>query len=190
MDERFEDQESIAREAGSHDPLHARWVAEIKLYEEEFKPYYQACKEISDRYRDDKATDKGQYNVFWSQMENLKPAVFYYLPKVEVARRYKDKDPIGKMAGEVLERATQYQLDENNHFNRLEKCRDDFLMYARGVAWVRYIPTMEMQPVRVPATIDPITMMAPEGAQQDPMTGEYYTEEMQEVVTKEEVIAD
>jgi hypothetical protein len=188
---KYEDENSLSQQAGGHDPIHVRWSAEIELYEEEFKKYYTDCKRISDRYRDDKGEKKrGQYNVFWSQMENLKPAVFYYLPKVEVARRYKDKDPVGRIAGEILERATQYQLEENYHFNRLEKVRDDFLMYGRGTAWLRYIPTIEEQPVKVPAELDPMTGQPPEGALLDPQTGQYYTEVMQEVVTYEEIIAD
>ena len=184
-----EDQDTLNKLSGSDDPLFTRWTAEIKLYEEKFKKYHQDCKHISERYRDDREGNKGRYNIFWSQMENLKPAVFYFLPKVEVSRRNKDKDPLARMSGEILERATQYNLEDNFHFNKLEKCRDDFLMYGRGQAWLRYKPTIEMQTVEVPAQIDPMTGMPEEGAIQGP-DGMFYVTQEQEVVTKEEVILD
>jgi len=184
-----EDSETLYKLAGSDDPLHVRWMAEIKLYEDKFKKYHEDCKHISDRYRDDREGNKGRYNIFWSQMENLKPAVFYFLPKVEVSRRNKDKDPLARMSGEILERATQYNLEDNFHYNKLEKCRDDFLMYGRGQAWLRYKPTIEMTTVQIPAQIDPRTGIPEEGAELGP-DGMYYVNQEQEVVTKEEVILD
>jgi hypothetical protein len=185
----LEDKEALNKLSGSDDPLCTRWLAEIKLYEDKFKKYNEDCKGISDRYRDDRENNKGRYNIFWSQVENLKPAVLYYLPKVEVARRFKDKDPLARAGGEILERATQYNLEDNYTFNKLEKCRDDYIMYARGQAWVRYQPLIEKTTVQVPAQIDPMSGMPQEGAQMGP-DGRFYITEEQEVVTKEEVIVD
>jgi hypothetical protein len=185
----LEDKEALNKLSGSDDPLCTRWLAEIKLYEDKFKKYNEDCKGISDRYRDDRENNKGRYNIFWSQVENLKPAVLYYLPKVEVARRFKDKDPLARAGGEILERATQYNLEDNYTFNKLEKCRDDYIMYGRGQAWVRYQPLIEKTTVQVPAQIDPMSGMPQEGAQMGP-DGRFYITEEQEVVTKEEVIVD
>jgi len=185
----LEDKEALYKISGHDDPQYTRWVAEIKLYEDKFKKYNEDCKGISDRYRDDRENNKGRYNIFWSQIENLKPAVFYYLPKPEVTRRFKDKDPIARVGGEILERAVQYNLEDNFTFNKLEKCRDDFLMYGRGQAWLRYQPTIERTTVQVPAQIDPVTGMPQEGAQMG-QDGRFYVEEEQEIVTKEEVIVD
>lgn len=184
-----EDKEALNKLSGTDDPLYTRWMAEIKLYEDKFKKYNEDCKGISDRYRDDRENNKGRYNIFWSQIENLKPAVLYYLPKVEVGRRFKDKDPLARAGGEILERATQYNLEDNYTFNKLEKCRDDFLMYARGQAWVRYEPTFEKTQVEVPAQIDPMTGMPQEGAMMG-QDGRFYVTEEQEIVTKEQVIVD
>lgn len=185
----LEDKEALSKLSGADDPLCTRWLAEIKLYEDKFKKYNEDCKAISERYRDDRENNKGRYNIFWSQVENLKPAVLYYLPKVEVARRFKDKDPLARAGGEILERATQYNLEDNYTFNKLEKCRDDYIMYARGQAWVRYQPLIEKTTVQVPAQIDPMTGIPQEGAQMG-QDGRFYITEEQEVVTKEEVIVD
>lgn len=119
-----------------------RWLAEIDLYERQFKKYYDRCDHIVKRYRDErdfKRTSK-KMNILWSNIETLKPAVYAKAPNPDVQRRFKDKDPVGKAAAEVLERTLAYHIDCYDFDQTLRMCRDDYLLTARGQSWVRYDP--------------------------------------------------
>jgi hypothetical protein len=64
-----------------------------------------------------------------------------------VTRTFNDPDPVGRVASEVLERALKVSLD-NYDFDQVMKClRDDYLLFARGVPWVRYVPTFGQAPL-------------------------------------------
>lgn len=139
--EKLESEKEIIEDAGRETALVRRWLSEIKLYDDEFKDWGSTCDTIKRRFRDDKRDKrKGRFNIFWSNIENQKPSIFFRAPKVEVGRRNKDKDPVARVAAETLERAGQYSIDSYNFKKRVSKARDEFLLYGRGQARVRYIP--------------------------------------------------
>lgn len=122
---------------------HARWVTEIKLYEKEAEPWEAKGKTICRRYKDDrKDTDKNKarYNVLWSNVQTLQPALYARNPKADIERRNKKKDDLGRITAEVLERTTQYFVGEEEFGRVMKDAVLDRLLPGRGVAWVRYMP--------------------------------------------------
>jgi hypothetical protein len=69
-----------------------------------------------------------------------------------VSRRFKDADPVGRAASEVLERALSYSIDKQGLDSTLRSAVFDYVLLAKGVAWERYIPTYgeEVTPDKVP----------------------------------------
>lgn len=110
----------------------------------EMREWQERCKKIRKKYRyeQSQSVKARKYQILWSNLEVLKPAVMAKPPLPVVQRRYRDQDPVGREACELLERACRFQVESNDYFSRLEHVRDDFLLYARGVARLYYEPVM------------------------------------------------
>jgi hypothetical protein len=130
----------------------ARWISELDLSERYQKKYLDRCNKIRDRYKDKEADkvsnfQRRRFAVLWSNIQTLQPACYARLPVPVVTRTFNDPDPVGRVASEVLERALKVSLD-NYDFDQVMKClRDDYLLFARGVPWVRYVPTFGQAPL-------------------------------------------
>jgi hypothetical protein len=142
----------VPEDLGTDDPADAkRWCIEIEQYEKSAKDWETKGVKITKRYKDERETvDKRvRFNILWSNVETLKPAIYARAPQPEVMRRFKDKDRVGKLASEVLERCLSYQVDTNNFDQLMESVTLDYLLPGRGTAWVRYDGT-DLQDERAP----------------------------------------
>lgn len=124
------------------------YLAEIEAYEQCTTSWKETCKLIKKRYKDkrdaSKRSDKAtKYNVLWSNVQTLIPATYSRDPVVQVLRRFKDKDPVGREASEVLERALEFEKDVHPFGDVMRQCVLDRLLPGRGTAWVRYVPHFE-----------------------------------------------
>lgn len=118
-------------------------------------------KKIVKRYRDERnrGVDDAQstegdpqtakFNILWSNVQTLMPAVFGKTPKPVVERRYLDRDDVGRTASVILERALLYELDNGYYANSLRRAVLDRLLPGRGTVWVRYEPTFSPLPPKV-----------------------------------------
>jgi hypothetical protein len=124
----------------------ADWKLELELADKAFKKWEERGKKIVRRYRDerDQLVEKSRrYNVLWSNVRTLKAAIYLRAPKPDVSRRYDDQDPIGRAASLILERCLAYETEQYQDYDSaLRNALDDRLLAGRGVAWVRYEPTM------------------------------------------------
>jgi len=122
------------------------WCKEIKAYESKSKRYRDDSKRVIRRYRNESGesasgdTLRPQFNILWSNIQTILPATYSRTPKPEVERRFKDKDPVSRTASEILERAISYSVDSYDFDDVMKSCDIDFLLTARGTAWVRYVP--------------------------------------------------
>ena len=80
------------------------------------------------------------FNVLWSNVEVLMPALYSRMPKVVAERVFKDQDPVGRFAAEIAERATHYQLlSQQDRFNyAVTAAVQDRLLPGRGQVWLQY----------------------------------------------------
>lgn len=131
--------------------LKRRYLLEIDLYERTYSPWCKRGKNIVKRYRDERSEAEqsgsdARYNILWSNVQTVLPAVFARLPKPEVTRRYKDKDPAGRVASLILERALQYEIEQYpDYASAVQNSVEDRLLPGRGMAWVRYEPKMQAE---------------------------------------------
>lgn len=119
----------------------ARLKTEIRLYEKEAGPWKERSKKIVRRYKDERGTDDktNRFNILWSNIQTLSPALYAKNPKPNVERRFQDDDDVGRFSSEVLERDTEYFIDEK-FFDCMKEVVLDRLLVGRGTAWVRYLP--------------------------------------------------
>lgn len=122
-----------------------KWLQQVNFYEKEFEGWVERSKKLLLRYRDETKTTRGEsrYNVFWSNVETLKPAIYARTPTPEVERKFKDSDPDGRTASMILERGTAFSVKEQDFDAVMKNVRDDYLRVGRGTPWVRYVPTMQ-----------------------------------------------
>ena len=175
--------------------LVTKWIDEINLSERELQPWWKAGDIIVRRFKNENRARSGgrpsvgdqrrRFAVLWSNVSTLQPAIYAKQPKPMVDRRYRDEDPVGKVASEVLERALGFSLDQYDFDGRVKLCVLDYLLPGRGQVWVRYIPHMR----QVNAEQD---YELGEGVQDDDDTesGEVETPGATEEVVYEEVQCD
>ncbi len=127
-----------------------RWLVEIDQAEKWCRDWHETAKKCLKRYRDDRnelQKTQRRINIFWSNVETLKPALYARRAKPVVERRFRDADQIGKAAAETLERATTFATDSDQFDEVIRQARDDRLIVGRGTAWLRYVPHFQqMQP--------------------------------------------
>lgn len=118
-----------------------KWLDALNLAKKEFAVWETRGEKIVKRYRDERGeADKiKRYNVLWSNIRTLLPAVYAKKPQAQADRRYKDADPVGRTAAQILERSLQYEIDHYPDFDAaLKNSVLDRLLPGRGIAWVRY----------------------------------------------------
>lgn len=130
------------------------WIGEIDTSEKWQTDYLARCRRIIRRYKQDTYQQNGvidssqrRFSILWSNIQTLGPAVYARTPEPVVGRRFKDNDPTARMASEVLERALRFSVEQYDFDERMEECRDDYLLLARGQIWVRYMPPEQPQAV-------------------------------------------
>lgn len=130
--------------------LVARWLARIEAAEKYFEAWAKKAEKILKRYRGEfqEADQKSDLNLFWANTQILQPALYARTPKVRSRRRFLDRDPIKRVAAQIIERAGQFQVEENDFDEVMRDSRDDYLLVGRGQAWVRYVPTIASSSTR------------------------------------------
>jgi len=142
MSESFERKEDAGKPPAG---IVSRWLAELRLSENEEKEWRKSAEAAYKRYRGANVARDGKanagMNILWSNTETLRPALYNSTPKPDVRRRFKDADPIGKYVSDVLERALSFSNDDEDFDDKIVGSVLDMLLPGRGVCRVRYVPS-------------------------------------------------
>ena len=165
-----------------------KWLTTVSTYDNEFKKWESRTQKIIRRYRDDNRNqsnnESAKFNILWSNIQTLTPAVYARLPKAEVSRRFSDSDPVGRVASQLIERALDFEVEHYPDFrSAMTYAVEDRFLGGRGVAWVRYEPHVREQEMpedglQVTEDVDETgkgykaeTEVAEEGVQRDATAG-------------------
>lgn len=137
-----------------------RYLGYISAYEKDFNRWLDRSAKIVKRYRDDGkdytyGNEAARFNILWANVQTLVPATFSRLPQPDVSRRFRDSDPVGRVASLLLERALEFEVRHYPDFREAMKnsVLDRFLP-GRGTSWVRYAPKTSVQEPIAPAGFD------------------------------------
>jgi hypothetical protein len=141
----------------------AHWHKQIEQCEADRKTWLDKAKAIIKRFRDERADKDNtgatrRMNLLWSNVQTLSPAVYGKTPEPIAERRYKDKDPVGRAASMILERALRYELEPSGFDAAAKLSVQDYLLPGRGTLWVRYVPQFG----------EPLTVESENDAEDDP----------------------
>ena len=123
------------------------WRDELNRYKEDYQKFSMRGNKIIQRYRDerrDAENVEARFNILWSNIQTLKPAVYSRVPNIEVSRRWQDQNDVGRVAAIILERVISYELKQyTDYHSSLSHAIDDRLLVGRGISWLRYEPKIE-----------------------------------------------
>jgi hypothetical protein len=118
------------------------WLALITDATKCMQKYQDRCDNIDKLYADmdGMAKDDGerQFQIFWANLEVLKPSIYSRPPVPVVVPRFKDRKPLPRKASEVLERSLVSSFEADDIDATMRLVRDDLAISSRGVLWLRY----------------------------------------------------
>ena len=127
-----------------------QWLDSIQEYRKAFRRWMMVGKRIVDRYRLEKSRafvdlehgrDETLHNILWANVQTMRPALFSQEPTIYAERRHGDKDLVGRLAGQVIERLINVENEENGFMATFDAVVLDVLLPGRGVPWVRFKQT-------------------------------------------------
>jgi len=123
--------------------LQRYWIREIGRYDRQFERFVRNGEKIMKLYRRQEENKVGRrFAMLWANTDVLRPAVYARVPVPIVSRRFKDPDPVGLFASELIERNLAYEVERGKFHECIKLSRDDMLLPGRGTMWVR----MEQKP--------------------------------------------
>lgn len=137
-------------EYGGPEGFVRRWLKEIDIVQQsnEQKMFEHNGKDIVSIYKGKQTlenTYRGEsiavmFNILWANIQVLSPTLYCRMPKPVVERRFKDSDPVGRLACLIAERCITYMLSsQQDRFNYAVRAAVmDRLLPGRGVVKVRY----------------------------------------------------
>ena len=135
----------MAKNKNKVDPEVKDYLDCIATYEREFKAWETRVGKILKRYKDEnrerKTDSSSRFNILWSNVQTLVPATFSRLPQPDVSRRFRDQDPVGRVAALILERSLDFEVQHYPDYRvSLRQTVYDRFLGGRGTAWARYEP--------------------------------------------------
>jgi len=126
----------------------AKWLDRMRAAEKERQTFHKTGDTIIKTYRDEVATGntsnvrKSRYNLFWSNVETMRPAIYGRAPVPAVARRHYDADPVTRLACTVLERTLGIQVDDivSGFDDVMKMTVKDYCIPGLGQVFVEYKP--------------------------------------------------
>ena len=125
--------------------LVALWLDAIALAGKEESDWRDSAADALAAYKGevkDKARAQRRFNILFSNVETIAPAIYNSVPTPNVRRRFLDDDPVGRTAAQVLERALSSAMDGYGFDPIMRRSVKDTLITGRAVVRVRYEPTM------------------------------------------------
>lgn len=125
----------------------ARWLERIKAAEADEKTFLDDAAVATAVYRGkgapktDGSSDTApfDFNILFSNVETIVPAVINSAPAPDIRRRFGSDDPAARDFAQLLERAISVQIDDSRLQSELEAMAQDGFLAGRGVVRLRFM---------------------------------------------------
>lgn len=130
------------------------WLNQLQYCERKYKRFWTRGEQIIKRYKNKRSymsqsiplTQK-RMNVLWANVQTQMPVLFSQVPKANVQRRNKDRNPVGRMAAMVLERCLTNSMDMQPFDYTIEQNVQDLLLPGHSVSMTEYVAQVEQEQV-------------------------------------------
>lgn len=126
--------------------LASYWLGNIEYAHRKLKKWHSRGDQIIRRYRNNRAYNvtgiplsQRRMNVLWANVQTQIPVLIAQLPKANVQRRNKDKDPIGRQAAIVLERVLNNSIGMQDFEHTIKQNVQDLLLPGLGNSITEYV---------------------------------------------------
>lgn len=117
-----------------------RWLDMLEEAERDQSEYHTLCDRVDDLYANMKALAEGrkdrEFQIFWANLEVLRPTVYSRPPVPVVTSRFRDRKPLPRRAADVVERALVSDVEADDLHETMLLARDDVVVNSRGVIWL------------------------------------------------------
>jgi len=144
---------SISELMSTPEGEYERWITEINYAERELQKFHEKGRKVIRRWLDERdAVNSGEkrFNIFYSNVNILKSALYSKVPKPDVSRRWKDyQDDVARVAGIILQRAIAADLDDpDDYFDAaMRGAVEDRLLPGLATCWLRLDSSVEEQTI-------------------------------------------
>jgi hypothetical protein len=116
------------------------WLDQIERSGADEKKWREDAEKAEDVYQSKEGSRNREFNIFHANIETIVPALYNSTPIPDVRRRFADKDPIGKVVSDIIERSLSFAVDAYDFDGTMHATIKDSEITDRGVARVRYVP--------------------------------------------------
>jgi hypothetical protein len=121
------------------------WLEMLTEAEERDRSYHARCDTIDKMYAhtgslasSDLLRDR-ELQIFWANLQVLNPTIYSREPKPVVSPRFRDRKPLPRRTGDILERSLIADVERDGMHDELVCVRDDLGRLARGVVRVSLV---------------------------------------------------
>ncbi len=117
------------------------WLDQIERSDSDEKDWRKDAEEAEDTYRSKDGAKNRDFNIFHANIETIVPSLYNSTPIPDVRRRFADKDPVGKVVSDIIERSLSFEVDTYDFDGMMNASIKDSEIVDRGVARARFLPT-------------------------------------------------
>lgn len=118
------------------------WHEQVCAYEREAKTWESRSKKIIKRFKDERGESRSnrrsKFNILWSNVQTLLPALYSGYPIPNVDKKYDDENDVNTTVAQILERAAAHYVKTDTFDDCMRQVVLDRLLPGRGQLWVRY----------------------------------------------------
>lgn len=121
--------------------LGEKWIKKIRKRLKDEDAWRQDAKEAVTAYTMDEDSDTGrplEFNIVFSNIETIVPAIYNSSPVPDIRKRYGDDDKVARKFADILERGITIQIDDNKLDCEMEKAALDANLAGRGIIRLRF----------------------------------------------------
>jgi hypothetical protein len=132
--------ESKAEAVEDEKDLVKLWLDQIERSGSDEKEWRTDAEKAEGVYQSKEGSRNREFNIFHANIETIVPALYNSTPIPDVRRRFADKDPVGKVVSDIIERSLSFSVDTYDFDGTMHATIKDSEITDRGVARVRYTP--------------------------------------------------
>jgi hypothetical protein len=126
--------------------LGAKWIERVnaasKLEKEWLDDAHMATKAYTNEEKSETSEKtlgkRYDFNILFSNVETIVPAVINSSPVPDIRRRFNDPDPAARVVSDILERAISVQIDDSRLQVELEAAAQDAFLAGRGIVRIKF----------------------------------------------------
>lgn len=126
--------------------LGAKWIARVEAAGKLEKDWLDDAQIATKAYTNEEKAETSEktlgkrydFNILFSNVETIVPAVINSSPVPDIRRRFNDPDPAARVVSDILERAISVQIDDSRLQVELEAAAQDAFLAGRGVVRIKF----------------------------------------------------